>query len=109
MMTHAALHRPTDNVDSVWLWAFAITHAAWLYNHLPNNNLRCMSPSEIFTKTQSDCRDLLRTRVWGCPTFILHPKLQDGQKIPKFNRRSRMGQLLGFVISIAHWWPWLGI
>ena len=96
MMTNVALHWPADNSDSVWLWAFAVTRAAWLYNHLPNNNLGWMFPLEIFTKTQSDHRDLLGTKVCGCPTFILHPKLQDDQKIPKFNRRSWMGQCFGF-------------
>ena len=30
------------------------------------------------------------------PVFVLHPKLQDGQKVPRFNRRSQMGQFLGF-------------
>ena len=68
----------------------------WLYNHLTNKNLGCMSPVEIFAKTQSDHRDILRARVWGCPAFVLHPKLQDNQKIPKFNRWIRMGQILGF-------------
>ena len=96
MMTHVALHWPDDNADNIRLWAFAVTHAAWLYNHMPNRNLGWMSPLEIFTKTRSDHHDLLRTRVWGCPAFVLHPKLQDGQKIPKFNRRGRMGQFLGF-------------
>ena len=55
-----------------------------------------MSPVGVFTKTQSDHRDLLRTRVWGCPEFFLCPKLQDNHKIPKFNRQIHMGQLLGF-------------
>ena len=96
MMTHAALHWPDDGANSIRLWAFTVTHAAWLYNHLPNKNLGWMSPLEIFTKTKSDHRDLLRTRVWGCPAFVLDPKLQDGHKIPKFNRRSRMGQFSGF-------------
>ena len=32
----------------------------------------------------------------GCPVFVLDPKLQDGKKIPKWNRRSRLGQFLGF-------------
>ena len=44
MMTHAALHWPADNADSVRLWAFAVTHAAWLYNRLPNKNLGWVSP-----------------------------------------------------------------
>ena len=96
MMAHAAIHWPGDGADDVRLWAFAITHAAWLYNHLPNKNLGWMSPMEILTKSRSGHCDLLRTRLWGCPTFVLHPKLQDGKKLPKFKLRGRMGQFLGF-------------
>ena len=54
MMVHASIHWPDDNADSVRLWAFAVTHAAWLYNRLPNKNLGWMSPLEIFTATKSD-------------------------------------------------------
>eukprot|EP00956_Cyclotella_meneghiniana_P015936 scaffold24808_cov102-Cyclotella_meneghiniana.AAC.1 len=38
----------------------------------------------------------MRTHVWGCPVYVLDPKLQDGKKLPKWNRRARMGQFLGF-------------
>ena len=34
--------------------------------------------------------------MWGCPCFVLDPKLQDGKKIPKWNNRSHRGQFLGF-------------
>ena len=34
--------------------------------------------------------------MWGCPVFVLDPKLQDGKKITKWNRWSRLGQFLGF-------------
>ena len=96
MMVHAAIHWPSDGADDVRLWAFAINHAAWLYNHMPNKSLGWNSPIEMFTKSKSDHKDLLRTKVWGCPIFVLQAKLQDGHKIPKFNRRARMGQFLGF-------------
>ena len=74
---------------------------------MPNKNLGWTSPLEIFTKTQSGHRDLLRARVWGCPVFVLHPKLQDGQYISNFNRRGRMGHFLGssdqhtFLVSMV--------
>ena len=45
---------------------------------------------------KTDDRDLLRSHVWGCPTFVLDPKLQNDQKIPKWNKRSRLGQFLGY-------------
>ena len=51
---------------------------------------------ELLTKNKADHRDLLRTHVWGCPTYVLDPKLQGDKKIPKFNRRARQAQFLGF-------------
>ena len=95
-MVHTSLHWVSDGADDIRLWAFAVSHAAWLYNRLPNKHLGWKSPLEVSTKTKSDHRNLLRTHIWGCPAFVLEAKLQDGQKIPKFNRRARMGQYLGF-------------
>ena len=91
MLTHTVLHWSDDNTDTIRLWVFAVIRADWLYNHMPNKNLGWMSPLEICTKTQRDHRDLLRARVWGHPVFVLHPRFQDRQKIPQFNRRSCMG------------------
>lgn len=51
---------------------------------------------EVFTKTKSDHCDLLQAHVWGCPAYVLDPKLADGKKIPKWNCCSRLGQFLGF-------------
>ena len=96
MMVHASIHWPSDKADDIRLWAFAVKHAAWLYNRLPQRALGFRSPLEVFTKTKSDHRELLRAHVWGCPVFVLDPKLQDGKKLPKFNRRARMGQFVGF-------------
>ena len=33
--------------------------------------------------------------VWGCLTYILNPKLQDGKKIPKWDACARRGQYMG--------------
>ena len=41
--------------------------------------------------------DLLWSHVWGCPVYVLNPKLQHGKKIPKLKRRAKMGQFLGFL------------
>lgn len=94
-MVHTAIHWPTDGADELRLWAFAIQHAVWLYNRLPNRKTG-LTPLELFTSTQSDHRDLLRSHVWGCPVYVLDPQLAEGKKIPKWNRRSRLGQFLGF-------------
>ena len=34
--------------------------------------------------------------VWGCPCYVLDPKLQDGHKLPKRKPRSRHGMFVGF-------------
>ncbi len=74
---------------------FVVHHTVWLYNCLPNG-VPGWSPMEIVTGTHSDHRDLLCTHVWGCPVYVLDPKLQDGQKNPKWNCWARQGQFLGF-------------
>jgi hypothetical protein len=43
---------------------------------------------------------LEQARVWGCPVYVLNPKLQDGKKLPKWTMRSRQGVYLG--ISPVH-------
>lgn len=108
LMVHAALHWETDGAANIRLWPFAVQHAVWLYNHIPNC-ISGLSPLEILTKTKSDHRELLGTHVWGCPVFVPDPCIQDGKKIPKWNCRSRMGQFVGFskehsslVANVSH-------
>ena len=94
-MLHVSLHWTDRGVDDIALWGFAVKHAAWLYNRIPNR-ITGISPMELLTNIKADHRDLLRTHVWGCPCYVLDPTLQSGKKIPKWNRRSRLGQFLGF-------------
>ncbi len=96
MMIHASIHWPSDKSDDIRLWAFAVKHATWLYNRLLQKELGFWSPLEVFTKTKPDHDEILRAHVWGCPVFVLDLKLQDGKKLPKSNRRARMGQFIGF-------------
>ena len=51
---------------------------------------------EILTKTKSNHQELRRYHIWGCPVYVLEEKFQNNQKLPKWNRRSRLGQFLGF-------------
>ncbi len=51
---------------------------------------------ELLTKQKADHRDILRSHVWGCPSYVLEPKLQNGQELPKWNCWSRLGQFLGY-------------
>ena len=34
--------------------------------------------------------------VWGCPCYVLDPKLQDGHNLPKWKPWSRRGMFVGF-------------
>jgi hypothetical protein len=52
---------------------------------------------------KTDDRDLLRSHVWGCPTFVLDPKLQNDQKIPKWNKRSVLVNSWVTLMSILPW------
>ena len=85
-----------------------VKYALWPYNRVPNRVTGIM-PLEMLTKSEANHSDLMRTHVWGCPTFVLDSRLQDGQKIPKWNRRSQLGQFLGYsdkhsslVANICH-------
>ena len=50
----------------------------------------------MLTTERSDHRDLIQAHVWGCSTFVLGPMLQDEKKILKWNKRSCIGQFLGY-------------
>jgi hypothetical protein len=52
--------------------------------------------SKSFCGTQVACQHIQRVRVWGCPGYVLSPKLQDGKKILKWAAKARRGQFLGF-------------
>ena len=93
MMMHQLLHWP-EAFDPA-LWPFAMEHATHIWNNLPRQGSR-FSPLEIFTSTKSPNHDVVqRLRVWGCPAYVLDPTLQDGKKLPKWNKRSRVGVYLG--------------
>ena len=39
---------------------------------------------------------MIDLHCWGCPVYVLDPVLQQGQKLPKWQPRSRRGVFLGF-------------
>jgi transposase InsO family protein len=93
MMLHSSIMW-TDEFDQS-LWPYALDYSAWLYNHTPRQDSG-LAPMEVFCGTKLECRYLRRAKVWGCPAYVLDPRLQDGQKIPKWEPRARRGQFLGF-------------
>ena len=94
MLLHSVIMWP-DQAD-LSLWPFAFDHAVYLWNNLPNRETK-LAPVELFSGTRfSTYNHLQRAHVWGCPVYVLDPKLQDGKKIPKWNPRARRGQFLGY-------------
>jgi len=80
LLLHAANHWPA--AADLKLWSFALQHAVYFWNILPNQQnklspLELVSGSHILDYTHLQC-----LHVWGCPTFVLDQKLQDGNKIP---------------------------
>jgi hypothetical protein len=96
LMVHTSLHWTDQGSDDISLWPFAVKHADWLYNYVPNL-LSGLTLLELLTKSKADHCDLLRLHVWGFPAIVLDPKLQNNQKIPKWNRRAHVGQFLGYL------------
>ena len=81
MLLHAALQ--WESIYDPELWPYAMTHAVFIFNHLPQQDLGWLSPMEVFCKTV--CSYLRRLRVWGCPAFVLSPKLKTERKSLNWN------------------------
>jgi hypothetical protein len=92
MMLHVALRWPGYADQD--LWPMAMCHAVHLWNHTPKM-ASGLAPIEIFSESKSDYHHLLNAHPWGCPVYILEPKLREGHKIPKWEPRSRHGQFMG--------------
>ncbi len=94
-LVHSSLHWTDMGADDIPLWPFAVKHAVWLYKPVPNQ-VSGLTPLELTTKQKAVHRDILRSHVWECPVYVLEPKLQNDQQLPKWNQRSRLGQFLGY-------------
>ena len=92
ILLHAMIHWPQET--QLDLWPFAVSYSVYLWNILPRSPSK-LSPTEIFYGVKSDHSDLKNAKVWGCPSYVLDPRLQDGKKIPKWDPRSQVGQFLG--------------
>ena len=92
-MLHFVLHWPQLADED--LWPFAVDYSVYLWNNLPARHIS-ISPKEILTDSLfANHNHLQRSHVFGCPVFVLDPRLQDGKSIPKWSMRSRRGIYLG--------------
>ena len=92
-MLHAATHWPAR--FSIRLWPLALAYAVWVFNRLPQRDTG-LCPNEIWSGSRCGHEDFRRAHVFGCPVYVLDPRLQDGKKIPKWDPRARLGMFLGF-------------
>ena len=92
MMIHAKLRWP-DVIDTN-IWPMAILYAEWLYNHMPKQN--GLAPVELLSRTKVSFGKLQHAHVFGCPVYVLDPKMQNFSMMPKFTPRSRRGIFVGF-------------
>jgi hypothetical protein len=84
MMIHANLHSPEMKDEA--LWPMTLAHAALVCNITPNSSSG-IAPIEIFSCTRSDGQVIRNLHTWGCPAYVLEPKLtQAGGKIPKWKQ-----------------------
>ena len=92
ILLHSFIHWPEQSDTK--LWAFALDQAVWIWNNLPRRGIM-LSPYEIFTGDMYENYEHLRqARVWGCPAYVLDPKLQDAKKIPKWDPHTQREQYL---------------
>jgi hypothetical protein len=90
MILHASIHWK-NGCDSS-LWPQAVNYTAHIYNNTPNNGV---CPADIFTGSTVLRHHLLDYHVWGCPVYVLDPKMQSGKKLPRREPRSRRGIFMG--------------
>jgi hypothetical protein len=70
-----------DGIDAL-LCPMEVKYAVYLFNHLPNAQQLC--PADMFTGSKIPRHCIFSIIVWGCPVYVLDPKLQAGRKIPRW-------------------------
>ena len=89
MLMHADM-RFSENTFSTDIWPMAMDYAVWVYNRIPGIQSG-LSAIEIWSSSRFETVSETRSNfhVWGCPTYLLRPKLQKpGEKIHKWYPRS---------------------
>jgi hypothetical protein len=67
-----------DGIDSS-LWPMAVTYATHISKSTPKDSVY---PLDIFTGSTVPRHRLMAMDVWGCPVYVLDPKVQQGRKLP---------------------------
>ena len=91
--SHAQLRWPEQTMTD--LWPMAMQHATHLIDIVPEMN-DGLSPEEKFAEALKSTNRLTDSPVWGCPTCVSQPTLQDGKKLSEWQPRSRRARFVGF-------------
>ena len=91
LLIHAISRWPS--AINIHLWPYALRHANDVRNVIPNR-ADGTSPFDRFASV-SMAPSLRLFHTFGCPIFALSTSLQNGQTIPKWSPRARMGIYLG--------------
>ena len=89
MLMHVVLICP-DDILSTDLWTMAMDYAVRVYNRTSDMQSG-LSAIEIWSSSRFEpvSETLSNCHVWGCPTYVLEPKLhKPGVKIPNWDPRS---------------------
>jgi transposase InsO family protein len=92
MMIHCAIRWP--EAFNVNIWPMSVLYAKWLANHVPKSN--GIASIELIVRSKTARHVLKNAHVFGCPVYVLDPKLQDLGHLPKFQARSKRGMFMGF-------------
>jgi hypothetical protein len=100
MILNASMHWKDGIYAS--LWPQAATHATHVYNTTPKDGI---CPADIFFGSSVPIHRLMDLHVWGCPVYVLDPKIQQVQKLPRWAPRSKRGMFLGLSQQHASDFP----
>ena len=91
-LLHMLLRWP-EHFDKT-LWPFAMTHAGYLHNQIPKMNCGS-SPVELWKRSKCNHYRLDHSYPFGVPAYVLNAQLQDGHKLPRFNKKKQQGVFVG--------------
>jgi hypothetical protein len=91
LLLHAMAKWPSVVTEE--MWPFALRHMVCFHNATVRRD-KNESPYQLFTGQEAPW--LLKDfRVFGCPVYVLHKRLQDGDNFSKWKARSWQGLYVG--------------
>ena len=77
------------------LWTFAMRHVVNQWNETPRQDLKWLTPEEVFngmgSRIKRKSKHFKHFHPFGCPVYVLNEALQDGKKQPGWKEITKMG------------------